>query len=566
MIWPFRKEWEISKVWSREALFSVVVIGVMVGMLTHAFWGDRFPYTHDGENHLARFVNYTVALREGQFPPRFAPYVFSNFGFPVFQYNYPLANILAFPFIVLKLHPERVYAIVQFAFLSTGAVSWLVWLRSRGFEKSAWWGVGQYLLSSYVINLVFFRGNIGEIAVYGLFPSLLVLIDKHISTKRWGVWSWVLTGVLACFFLAHNIFSVFLAPFFLAYHAVARRKPVLSDVLVWGVAGLMTVWFWFPAVFELSLVVLKNDALANQAADHLLGLRQIFNVGTWGFGFSRALPMDSLQSGLGLLATLQVFFLLSWMTATALAREWKRWRTWSPELVLFAVAAGVGIFLSWSGSRWLWIHVPGLSLVQFPWRWLLLAALAGIPWMTMLFARSPRLLKGVFLIAFLFSLRTVAFLQPADTFHREVATYRSFSGTTLTRDENRPVTFTLTTLPSWSPAPEILEGEAQVSVLEWRGSRRTYSVQANSDLLVAEPTVFFPGWVTKADAQSLEQVFTESTGGRVAYRLTSRAEPYQIRSSFSGRTPLRLASELSSLGALMVFVGLGWWAWKKEQK
>ena len=31
------------------------------------------PVTHDGENHVARFAQYYLALKQGQFPPRLAP-------------------------------------------------------------------------------------------------------------------------------------------------------------------------------------------------------------------------------------------------------------------------------------------------------------------------------------------------------------------------------------------------------------------------------------------------------------------------------------------------------------
>ncbi len=565
MIW----QWWKRKPSFVDSLLSVLPwvlsIFVMSLLVTHIYWQGRFPYTHDGENHLARFANYAAAIKEGQFPPRFAPYVFGNFGFPVFQYNYPLANILSVPFIFLKLNPERVYALLQLSFIVMGALAWALWLRSRGFVKNAWWGVGQYLLSSYLINTVFFRGNIGEIAVYGLFPLLLVLVDRHTAHKKLAWSSLALIGALAAFFLAHNIFAVFLSPVILVYHILQRRGWRWVDTLVWAVGAALTAWFWFPALLELGLVVLRQDALANQASHHLLQFSQIFSVGTWGFGFSRTLPMDSLQLGLGYLATTQIFFLVTWLVSELRAGTWRAWRKFSPEMVLFAAAVGGSLFLTWEGSRWFWDHVPGLSLMQFPWRWLLVTTLVLIPWQTRVFARSPRIVRWVLMIAALLLLRNIWFLKPADSFHKDSETYRSFAGTTLTRDENRPITFTLTTLPAWSPTAEIVEGEGTVQVTEWRGSRRRYQVMAQSDVVVVEPTVYFPGWMTRVDGKEVEQTFTDETAGRVAYRLPARENPYSVASSFSGRTPVRVVSEGISLSALIIWLGLMFWHWRKER-
>src|SRR3989338_10172065 len=75
-------------------------------LFLYPLWLPGFPYTHDGENHLARIANYALAIRQGQIPPRWAPSFWAGYGYPVFNYNYPLANILAIPLLALKVPVE----------------------------------------------------------------------------------------------------------------------------------------------------------------------------------------------------------------------------------------------------------------------------------------------------------------------------------------------------------------------------------------------------------------------------------------------------------------------------
>ena len=79
---------------------SLVVLVFACVCFLRQLWLPGFPYTHDGENHLARIANYAVALRQGQFPPRWAPSFWAGYGYPVFNFNYPLLNIAAVPFLL----------------------------------------------------------------------------------------------------------------------------------------------------------------------------------------------------------------------------------------------------------------------------------------------------------------------------------------------------------------------------------------------------------------------------------------------------------------------------------
>jgi hypothetical protein len=85
--------------WSRLAWVGLcLALGLILATKLGTYLiNPKVPDTHDGENHIARFANYVAAAKDGQWPPRWAPYVLNGLGYPVFNYNYPVANILAVP-------------------------------------------------------------------------------------------------------------------------------------------------------------------------------------------------------------------------------------------------------------------------------------------------------------------------------------------------------------------------------------------------------------------------------------------------------------------------------------
>lgn len=552
------------RVWKKihhPLILRLALLFVLGFVATRVFWQGAFPYTHDGENHLARFANYFVALREGQFPPRFAPHLFAGYGFPVFHYNYPLANIFAVPFMVLKMNPEVIYALQSLGAVFVLASSWFFFLRRRFSESASWLGVIAITFSSVIQSNLFYRGNIGELWAMALASLWLLVWERR--GKRSSLTQMVLQSiVLALFFLSHNVIAVFLSPFLLLWQGITAedKKDFWGGVLAWVLAGGLVAWFWLPAVFELSLVVLGDDSLASQATQHTLSLGQMF-ISPLRFGFSRMGPLDNLGWGWGV-----SILTILWMgVGQALRTDWFYWKPeyWDKEkrMRLFFIGLfALGSFMSSSLSAFLWESVPMLSMMQFPWRWLSFSLLA-VPYLTALvFSQSGRIGRKLLLFAFFVWFFMLARLSPADRFHKDTLSYRVFPHTSLTRNEDRPKTFTSETLPGWQPGPEIIEGEAdQLKVLRWTGSVHEYTLQPKQDTLVRENTVYFPGWETRVGGKKVEQVFIASTGGLIAYNIPAQEGEVTVKTSFTGRTPIRLFSEVLFLVSFVTLFGLVFW-------
>lgn len=511
---------------------------------TRVFWNGAFPYTHDGENHLARFANYFVALREGQFPPRFAPHLFAGYGFPVFQYNYPLANIFAVPFMALKWNPESVYATQAFASTFILGSAWFFFLRRRFGESASWLGVIAILFSSVIQSNFFYRGNIGELWAVALVSLWFLAWDKR-EKYRPVFQTVILSSILACFLLSHNVIAIFLSPFLLIWQGITSKdkKDLWAAVLSWVISFGLVAWFWIPAVFELSLVVLSNDSLALEASRHTLSLGQIF-LSPLRFGFSRPGPLDNLGWGWG-----APVIILLWLGIGQLFRTRpnlnREWNIEKRTAVFFTTLFILGCIMSSSLTTFVWRSAPILPLMQFPWRWLSFSLLA-VPYLSaLIFTRSGNHGRKLIVFAFIIWFFMLARMTPADRFHKETLSYRVFPHTSLTRNEDRPKTLTSESLIGWEPGPQILEGEASdISIRTWNGSVHEYSIVPKTDVLVLEKTVYFPGWETRLNGESLEQVFSEKTGGLIAYRVPAQGSEVVVKTSFTHRTMVRLISEL----------------------
>lgn len=516
-------------------------------LLARVYLQNNFPYTHDGSNHLARFANYAAALREGQWPPRFAPYLLNGYGFPVFNYNYPLANILASPGVWLNFNPETIFSWQVVAALALGLGSVYQALRLKFSRLASLFGTGVWTSSSYLINTLFYRGNIGELWAYALVPAawwFLNLAAKH--PKKW--WLKVVAIVfLTALLLSHNLLGLtgFVMLVFFSWFLKTERQLRICWLQTWLLAAGLSLWFWLPAVMELNLIVLTSDSLASQATNHLLRFAQL-TWRPWRFGFSLEGPIDTLNFGLGASGWLIVLFSLV-MTLREKAKN-----------QLFVFLLGLSILALWfttQSSEWVWRSIPVLSIWQFPWRLLFFVSLWLVPLGAWVFSQAKLVLKLILVWLLIIQLAAYFYLPAVDRFHYDSQYYLSFPMTTLTNNENRPRTFNLESFGNWQPQPYLLEGQGEIKVESWLGSKRRYQVKADSDVVVVEPTVYFAGWQVKVDGQRVEPSFPPEAKGQIAYELTARPDkPYQVKTSFGARTPSRLLGEGLSLLSLTSLV------------
>ena len=263
------------------------------------------PYNHDIENHLARFANYKLAIKQGQIPPRLAPNLVNHYGYPVFNYNYPLANILSLPFSAVNIHYQLTYKILVAASFILGVVGLMKWLQLLGIKSkhSQSLAAAGYLLTPFVVNLIYVRGNIGETIAINLIIWLGVLIEQAKAglLKENNIWSKVWPVLLmTSFLLSHNISVMFGLGLIVVYGLLRglSQKKWLQLGKIFVIAIGLSLWFWLPALAEKQYIVLDNVNLSSAFARHFPTLGQLL-TSPLSFGFSYASPVDTMSFAVG---------------------------------------------------------------------------------------------------------------------------------------------------------------------------------------------------------------------------------------------------------------------------
>lgn len=530
-----------------------------------AIWSPLFssgmPYTHDGENHLARFANYYLALKEGQLPPRWAPNLMNRYGYPVLNYNYPLANLWSVPFTIINVNLQDTFKLITIFTVIMGAVGVWVWLREQNTSKTAsWLGIMAYWSAPYVLSAVFFRGSIGEVMVYGLLPWLFWWLGRlSRSPSRLVV---IGGGVLiALLLLAHNVTGLIGLGLVVVLGSVewGRSKQIWKKALSSLAIGLgLSLWFWLPAIAETNQVVLLTAGIQKEFLSHLVSIRQLA-TSPLTFGFSTADPVDSLSLGMGAVTIFTLWASFIFLIVTHLGHAQKYGSQAEPTsdasnqiqshhqpfwmVLIYLGLIFVLIFFQSTLSANLWSLLPFAQIIQFPWRLMLFVPILILPVLAWVWDQGWWTTRVLILVGLGLQIWIALNLSVVDRFQKTNQDYFAFAQSSSTQNENRPLHFTYENIGDWQPTPTVLEGDAMIEVIRWSGSSRQYRVIVNTSSVIVEPTANFIGWQSHATDLMTNQTSRSQylEGNNIAGRIAYQLEPgsYLINTKFTQQTPAR---------------------------
>ncbi len=536
----------------------LVFFSLLTLISTRYFFHEGVPVTHDGNNHLIRFANYKIAIRELQFPPRFAPNLVNGYGYPVFNYNYPLANILSLPFSILNWHYESTFKVVMTLAVFLSFVGAYLFLREKQFSRMAkFFSLLVFGLNPYVLTSIIFRGNIGEIMALGILPWIFYLLEKIKKSETLFDKNFFLLNIfLTALLLSHNItafFACILLIFysFFNYFANYEAWKKLGLNFLWAFAN--SLWFWLPAIMEKELIVLDNVDLTINYYRHFPSLAQLLRLPIH-FGYSYWGNVDSMSFGLGAIQLI-VFFI-------AIIYFFKK-RT--KENLVFFLALMVLFLGQLQIFRPLYDLIPFADFIQFPWRLALLFSIVLLPIAAVIYQNSNKF-GHVFLIL-VAGLQLLQFLQvkPIDYHHKNPIDYDADGGTTSVNQENMPKTFNFAFFETKKDPVFILHGKGQVTVKNFFGSKRHYALDLEETSTIIESTAFFPGWETKINGQKIKYLDDLEIQGRIAYQLPTGK--YEVESRFTQNTwPRLVGNTLSAVGLTAWLVSLIFFRTSKRTK
>lgn len=513
------------------------------------FHSGFFP-THDGEWAVVRLGDMYRELKDLQFPPRYSGNLNFGYGYPLFEFAYPLPYY--FGIVIYFFHVGFVNAIKIVFALTIPFSLWGMYLLAKELWNSRFVGfVSAILYVYYPYRLVdlFVRGSIGESVSFALFPFIiyfLLRVHKNHST----IFALSAGICIAALVMSHNIMAVEFLPIILLFMLVSvwqhteQRGLVAKKYLSTLLIGFgLSCFFWLPALSEKNLISLAVTPIADRSL-YFVSLWQLF-VPTWGYGVPTASDAFTYQIGIPQIVIL-FFLLLSFFF-------YKRMVKHSDFIsLLFFVLSGLCIIyflLLFSFSDFIWVHVPLLKEINYPWTLLgvigfLIALISG----RLFVARRIRFVFIIIAIAAV--LYCLSYAHPSNYIDRGDGYYLTNDATTTSSSEYMPLWVKQKPFQRIDTKFVALQTNAMITN-QFSNSKKFFAIVTSSKPFVLQiNTIYFPGWKVTVDGKPTTIMYANKFG---LMQVRIPAGQHTISGMFT-ETPLRLFSDIVSLLSLLVII------------
>ena len=367
-----------------------IIILLMILSIPSVFFLLRpgFYEPHD-LHHLADIYQMYRAFSSGQLPPRLGPDFLYNYGYPLFNFYYPLPFYVGALFFSLGFALTSSFKIVFLVTVLLSIIGMYNFLRLNFSKWASFSGAMLFLYTPYRAVQIYVRGAMGEAFALVLLPWVLWIIVKIIRSKNLKL---VALGsvIMFLFFIAHNYLWFLSLPFVLLLLIIEYFKDSSEKVEGWQkrlfvsvlLGFLMSSYWLIPAVLERKYIQRLTPFLLG---DHFPFLRQLI-VPSWGYGSSVWGPGDEISFQIGLANLLSVIVSLYYLFRNVLSgRDIKKvsksftkiiFKNKEESIAFWAIFGFIStVFMMNIRSLPFWKLVPFYNFVQFPWRLLFLTTI-----------------------------------------------------------------------------------------------------------------------------------------------------------------------------------------------
>lgn len=505
--------------------------------------------------HIAWLYEMDKILKLGQIPPRFVPDLSFGFGYPLFNFVFPLPFYIGEIFHLLGLSfVDSIKAVFLISMPLSGVFMYLL-LRQFVARNLSLIGAILYIYTPYRSTDLYVRGAIGEIVGFVFLPLIILAVTKIFLKKNF---KWIGIGALgiASLVLSHNITAYMFFPFVGLLVAIQffltpfKKEYVIKAVLMILLGLLISAYFWLTALIESGLVV--HDTVFN-FVDHFPTLLQLVSP-YWGYGASVPGPYDGMSFFLGAANILLLFsgtclFLFRWKQIDS---QRKALLGWVLGTILIAV------FLMNYRSTFLWSNVPLLPYFQFPWRFLILTTFF-IPLLLIIFEKIK--INNILLVILLalIILPTMSYFRPQDFLGRLDSYYLNrYIPTPVASSEYLKIQEEYLRLPKAAERrpdknyPLLFPDKDTTGVSKLNDLSVAFDFNSDGGSIINLNKYYFPGWQAKIDGKKTE-ILAGKPFGQISLFLPAGQHRTEI---YFSETFFRNILNFASLGAFLVSLGV----------
>ena len=546
---------KIERFLSRYPIFIVL-------FLLPASWALFVPgyYGASDDLHIAWLFEFHKTIMAGQIPPRFVPDLSFGFGYPLFNFVFPLPFYIAEIFHVLGF--SLVDSVKALFFLTIPLSGYFMYLFLKEFTTKGLSLAGAilYVYTPYRAVDLYIRGAIGEVLSFVFLPLIVLSVVKP---------GWIGIGALsfAGLILTHNITAYMFLPFVLLLYILRifflgnKFKSLVRMLITFLLGLLISSYFWIPALLDSKLM--KYDTVFN-FADHFPTLLQLITP-YFGYGASVPGPYDGMSFFLGTL-NLAVFILgifIMFFKWSKLSKDKKIILSWALICTLSA------IFLMNFRSTFIWTNLPLLPYFQFPWRFLILTTFS-LP-IFIIALENISIKKIIPVLVIILTIATSAsYFRPQDFLGRFDDYYLNrYIPTPNVSDEYLKIQEEYLRLPKNTeerpsqnyPLVSVNTGVIK-SVLKVNDLNSYIYVESEEGLKINYTKYLFPGWISKIDGVETE-IKTGKPFGQIEVNVP--AGPHKVEISFV-ETDFKKALDAISLATFLVSLWMVKSIWKHSKK
>jgi hypothetical protein len=479
---------------------------------------------------------FVELFRSGHLYPRWLPRCWGGMGSPVFYFYPPLVfwvTALVDTVSGGAISSERLVPFASLILLTVSGVAMRSWLRTRVGETRALLGAIAYMLAPYHLYDLYGRGALAEASAYASVPVVMLALARLGDNRPRFVP--VLAVAFAALLFSHLptalLVGLFLIAPYVAFIAVRAARPMrfLIMALAGGLTGIM-----LAAVFVVPALALLPHVSPNALSG------SFYRPENWFFWHIRA---GSMGGRMLLIVPICIAAFL-FAAAAIISRPPEQSRReplfWAGlTIVLVSVVAGL-IPPVW--------RLPGLALVQFPWRALLLVEFTTV---TLLVtarqgAMKPLVLGGAAVLGWAYIvLALIGGHMIGRTWNGQQQTAAEIRAEYQDAPEYLPAGSRIDqgegpddvhiTLPVLPPAMAA-DRRATIATAEARDGGMAITVDSPAPTQVAVRRFYFPHWQLHDDVgrpvaivakQERRVVSFRAPAGRSAFRLEVGAAPYE---------------------------------------
>lgn len=546
-----------------EKLLAKYWIFILLIFSIPAVWALFVPgfYGASDDMHIAWLYELDRTIKLGQIPPRFVPDLSFGFGYPLFNFVFPLPFYIGEIFHLLGLSFVDSIKAVFFISIPLSGILMFLFLRELTKNKFAFIGAMLYMYAPYRAVDIYIRGAIGEALSFLFLPLVILSIVKLNQPKNW---KWIGVGAISVtsLVLSHNItaymFFPFVIMFFLLQFFTTAVKKVffLKSILMFFLAISGSIYFWLPALLESNSF--KYDTVFN-FFDHFPTIKQLVTL-YWGYGASVAGDGDGMSFFLG-----GANLLVLTLAGLLLILKWKIISRQNKLLMIWVVSAlAAAFFLMNYRSIFVWNNLPLLPYFQFPWRFLILVTFFT-PILVVIFEKFKYEKILYMLILALIIFPTWTFFRPQHFLGRQDDYYLNrYIPTPIASSEYLKIQEEYLRLPkAVEKRPNknfpLLFSEEGMNreTVPLRGIKRVdkfsdlkvaFEFESDEGSLINLNKYYFPGWQAKIDGKSVE-ILAGKPYGQVSIFVPSGSHKAEI---YFQETNFRNLLNFASLGAFLV--------------